>query len=82
MPQFTIDLPDALQAYVMQKVAAGQFNSPDAFVTEVLIRHRWREHVEAKVLAAHEADDYSAVTPDFWQSLRELATRVGAEHGQ
>jgi hypothetical protein len=54
MPQFTIELSDILREYVMQKVACGESNSPDAFVAEVLIRHRLREQIEAQVLAAHE----------------------------
>ena len=75
MTQLTIEIPDTIAGYLETQVTAGHSSSVSEFVARVLRLHCERESIEQKVLAADMADDATAVTPEFWDSLRTLATK-------
>ena len=71
MAHLTIDLPDEMAGYLQQQISEGRGATPSEIVTRMLRRQRERESLEAKVLAADMANAANAVTPEFFDSLRE-----------
>ncbi len=75
----SIALPDALRAYVSERVASGEFGNTSEYMRD-LIRRDQREQRLARLRALLEeglaSGSAEPVTPEFWGELTAAATGV------
>jgi antitoxin ParD1/3/4 len=73
MESLTITLPESLKAFVDDRVAAGESESPDAFI-QGLIREaqkrRARERVDDLIQEGLDSGPATPMTADDWSELR------------
>lgn len=73
MSTFTITLPDDVREFVDEQVAAGQHESADAYVRDVIEKERLRaaeKRLEALLLEGLEGER-TRVTPEYWEDVKK-----------
>lgn len=68
-----ISLPDAMKAFVDERVQSGGFGTVSEYVRDLVRRdqkERSQDRLEALLLAGLESGPGEPVAPEFWDNLR------------
>ena len=83
MSTLTITLPEDMQEFVDEQVAAGRHESRDAYVCDLLEKERLRaaeKKLEAMLLEGLEGES-EEVTPEWWDEFdKGVEERYKARH--
>ncbi|WP_309745490.1 MULTISPECIES: hypothetical protein [unclassified Chamaesiphon] len=75
MVQLSIELPDALTAYLQEQVATGQYTNPSNYI-ETLIQQdlNRKTHLEQKLLESLDSPTSSMMQTD-WDNIRKIVSQ-------
>jgi antitoxin ParD1/3/4 len=80
MTSISISLPEAIKAYVEERVAQSDYSSVDEYFLELIQQDQQRysqEHLEALLLEGLNSGDPIAVTDEWWELKRaELLHKI------
>jgi antitoxin ParD1/3/4 len=82
MTKLDVALPDDLKKFVDAEASAGGYESPAAYVQDVLRAlwtHRARESLETQMIEAINSEPAIEVTPEFWKNLKARVHKKLAE---
>ena len=82
MSSIDVTLPDELKRFVETEAAAGGYESPGAYVQDVLRvvwRHKEKAGLESSLVSASSSEPTIEATPEFWNELKaRVRRRAGA----